>query len=116
MDHHIGRILGALEKSNKINDTVLVFLSDNGGTINTYSNNTPLRGWKYMFGEGGIRIPMIIAYADRLPRRQRKTGLVSAMDVMPLSLCAMNTLWNVRSDARITTGIALACNFACTKV
>ena len=83
MDHHIGRILGALEKSDKINDTLLVFLSDNGGTINTYANNTPLRGWKYMFGEGGIRIPMIIAYAGRLPKGQRKTGLVSAMDVMP---------------------------------
>ena len=89
MDHYIGKILDSLERSNQIENTVIVFLSDNGGTINTYANNSPLRGWKYMFGEGGIRIPMIVAMQGRLPAGQQRSGIVSGMDVMPTVLQAV---------------------------
>jgi len=83
MDANIGRILSALEKSGQMENTIIVFVSDNGGTINTYSNNAPLRGYKYMFGEGGIRIPMIISFPGRLPRKQTRDAMVSAMDIFP---------------------------------
>ena len=46
----------------------MIFISDNGGTINTYSCNAPLNGYKYMFGEGGIRIPLIVSMPSVLPR------------------------------------------------
>jgi arylsulfatase A-like enzyme len=83
LDLSVGRVLDALEKKGLTRNTIIVFLSDNGGTINTYSNNSPLRGYKYMFGEGGIRVPMIISWPDTLPNGRTAGGLVSAMDIFP---------------------------------
>lgn len=83
LDDSVGSILDVLEKTGQRENTIVVFLSDNGGTINTYSNNSPLRGYKYMFGEGGVRIPMIISWKGQLPEQQSRSALVSAMDIFP---------------------------------
>ena len=50
LDDSIGRLLETLEATGQRDNTIIVFLSDNGGTINTYANNQPLNGYKYMFG------------------------------------------------------------------
>lgn len=86
MDTGIGKILDALESSGEIENTIIIFLSDNGGTINTYARNEPLNGYKYMFGEGGIRIPMIISYPSKITQRQTVHQLVSGMDILPTIL------------------------------
>ncbi len=89
LDECIGQILQALEDARTLGHTIIVFISDNGGTINTYANNGALRGYKYMFGEGGIRVPMIISWPGKLPVNKTNSSMVSAMDVMPtiLDLC-----------------------------
>ncbi len=86
LDDNVGRLLDTLDRSGVRDNTLVIFLSDNGGTINMYANNTPLRGYKYMFGEGGIRIPMIVSWPERLPRARQNSALVSAMDVYPTVL------------------------------
>ena len=86
LDDNLGRLLDAIDKTGEKDNTVVVFVSDNGGTINTYANNGPLNGWKFMFGEGGLRIPMIIAAPGRLPGGQQLAGMTSAMDVVPTVL------------------------------
>ncbi len=86
MDDGIAKIIETLEATGQKENTIIVFLSDNGGTINTYSNNAPLRGYKYMFGDGGIRIPLVVVWPSKLPRGERRAGLVSAMDVCPTLL------------------------------
>lgn len=83
MDNGIGRILDALESSGELENTIIVFLSDNGGTINTYAQNNPLNGFKYMFGEGGIRIPMIISYPKKIHQRNNVEQTVSGLDILP---------------------------------
>lgn len=83
LDDGVGRILQSLTDTGQRDDTIVVFLSDNGGTINTYSNNAPLRGYKYMFGEGGVRIPIIISWPGHVPQGQKRHGLASGMDVFP---------------------------------
>ncbi|MGY8768018.1 MAG: sulfatase family protein [Pirellulales bacterium] len=83
MDDGITQILDTLEKTGQRENTIVIFLSDNGGTINTYSNNTPLRGYKYMFGEGGVRIRMIVSWPGKLPKQQTRSSLASAMDLFP---------------------------------
>lgn len=83
LDDSVGQILDALEETGQRENTIVVFLSDNGGTINTYSNNAPLRGYKYMFGEGGVRIPMILSWKGELPSGETRSALVSAMDIFP---------------------------------
>ncbi len=86
MDDGIVRILDTLEKTGQTENTIVVFLSDNGGTINTYSNNAPLRGYKYMFGEGGVKIPMIVSWPGQIPKGENRFGLTSAMDIFPTLL------------------------------
>jgi arylsulfatase B len=86
LDDGIARVLKALDETGQRENSIVVFLSDNGGTINTYANNTPLRGYKYMFGEGGVRIPMIISWPGRLPEGRQLAGLASGMDVFPTVL------------------------------
>ena len=83
LDDNIGRLLKTLDETGQRKDTVIVFMSDNGGTINTYSNNTPLRGYKYMFGEGGVRIPIIVSWPGHLPQSETRHRIVSGMDVFP---------------------------------
>ncbi len=89
LDDGIGRILDSLEKTDQRKNTLVIFLSDNGGTINTYANNTPLRGFKYMFGEGGVRIPLVVSWLGQLPEGKTRDDLSSAMDVFPtiLEIC-----------------------------
>jgi len=86
LDDGIGKILKALDEIGQRENTIVFFLSDNGGTINTYANNTPLRGYKYMFGEGGVRIPMIVSWPGRLPQGETNDELSSGMDVFPTIL------------------------------
>jgi arylsulfatase A-like enzyme len=86
MDDGIAEILNSIEETGQRENTIVMFLSDNGGTINTYSNNAPLRGYKYMFGEGGIRIPLIVSWPGHLPTGKRNSSLVSAIDIFPTIL------------------------------
>lgn len=105
MDENIGRILAAVERSGQTEDTIVVFLSDNGGTINTYSCNAPLRGYKYMFGEGGIRVPMTISWPGHLPGNQTHDALVSAMDVFPTIMELAGGQTPPRRDGRSLVGL-----------
>lgn len=61
LDHHIGTILDAIDDSGQRDETLVVFMSDNGGHPE-YCSNAPLRGSKWNLYEGGIRIPMIVRW------------------------------------------------------
>ena len=66
MDRGIGRILDALKADGLEKDTIVVFLSDNGGAPEASSCNAPFRGAKRQHFEGGVRVPFIIRYpADK---------------------------------------------------
>ena len=58
MDQAVGRIVDFVQQNGLGNDTLIVFMSDNGGTLNS-TDNFPLREGKGAFQEGGIRVPMI---------------------------------------------------------
>jgi len=62
LDDGVGRILAWLKKSGKDQNTIVVFVSDNGGVTGewegeTVTDNTPLRSGKGTLYEGGVRIP-----------------------------------------------------------
>jgi arylsulfatase A len=63
VDDAVGRILYKLEKLKIAENTVIIFMSDNGGLLGT-TDNTPLRGGKSQAYEGGIREPMIIKWSN----------------------------------------------------
>ena len=84
MDDNIGRLITYLEKNELRDNTVIWFLSDNGGTIGSASNY-PLNGKKGVEFEGGHRVPMIINWPGKIKGGQKFDGLTSAMDIFPTS-------------------------------
>lgn len=72
LDHHVGELLAALQRTGKTDSTLVVFTSDNGGHPN-YAGNAPLRGSKWNLYEGGIRVPLLV----RWPAVARSGGVCS---------------------------------------
>lgn len=60
VDQSVGRVVSALEKAGKKENTLIIFTSDNGGFAGA-TNNSPLRANKGSHYEGGIRVPLIIS-------------------------------------------------------
>src|SRR6185503_19059739 len=85
----VGAVLGALRKHGLERDTLVFFLSDNGGpTKELTSRNDPFSGGKGQVLEGGIRVPFVISWPGRLPAGKVDDRPVSALDVLPTALAA----------------------------
>lgn len=82
LDQGVGQVIKKLEELNIREKTLVVYISDNGGSTPIYANNTPLRGSKYLLFEGGIRVPMIISSSQH-SQNKIYDGMVSAMDIFP---------------------------------
>lgn len=65
IDDGIGLISAKLEELGLAENTILIFSSDNGGELNVTSNS-PLRGGKSQLYEGGVRVPLIVRWPDRV--------------------------------------------------
>lgn len=83
LDESVGKVIGALEETGKIDNTIIIFLSDNGGMLNGISDNTPLRGGKGNPYEGGNRIPMIIQWKGKISPATTCDIPVIGMDLFP---------------------------------
>ncbi|MDT0551850.1 sulfatase-like hydrolase/transferase [Urechidicola vernalis] len=83
LDVNVGRIMAELKKQGIYENTVVVFLSDNGGPCtNNASINAPFNGQKGILLEGGIRVPFIISHPEKLKRGvYNKT--ITALDLTP---------------------------------
>jgi arylsulfatase A-like enzyme len=82
LDDAIGRLIGKLETSGLIENTLIVFMSDNGGA--TYTNTTdngPLRGGKITDFEGGTRVPFFMSWKGRIMPGSVYHSPVISMDV-----------------------------------
>lgn len=93
MDEAVGNVLTKLRTEKLEEDTLIFFVSDNGGptmrgtTVNG-SNNAPLRGSKRTTLEGGIRVPFVIAWKGRLPAGTTDDRPVIQLDIAPTALAA----------------------------
>lgn len=101
MDTSLGRILDALDEKQLASETVIVFVSDNGGVhwangkpgqvANDVpiTSNAPLRGGKAAHTEGGVRVPMIVRWPDQVPTG-KTDHLTHIMDIYPTLASACN--------------------------
>jgi arylsulfatase len=128
MDRNIGRVLDQFRASGRLDNTLVLFLADNGGcaeeniggeskaadpvpggpdSFTSYrrpwanSSNTPFRLWKQFTHEGGISSPFIAAWANGLPHRARPDATPGhVIDVLPTLLDAAGVQAPRRREGR----------------
>lgn len=119
MDHHVGRLVAHLQATGQYDNTVFVFLSDNGPEGSDYADAqiwlatqytqdidrlgakgaygipgpgwasasaSPLDTYKFYAGEGGIRVPLIIAGVAGMAQNQIQRSLTHVNDIVPTLL------------------------------
>lgn len=82
-DNAIGKVLDELKKRKLERNTIVVFVSDNGGARANSSDNGPLRDFKQSVYEGGIRVPLLISWPGRLRENTVSREPVMFLDIMP---------------------------------
>jgi arylsulfatase A-like enzyme len=89
MDDAIGRVLAKVRALGQEENTLIFFISDNGGpTASTTSNNGPLRGFKMTTFEGGTRVPFIAQWKGKIPAGKTYDLPVMNLDVLPTAIIA----------------------------
>lgn len=92
MDTNVGRVLDAIEALHLTENTLIVFVSDNGGLTvkdgkgTPATTNYPLRAGKGHLYEGGVRIPLIIQWKGHINKEFNQTNVVSTNDLYPTVL------------------------------
>ncbi len=89
MDEGLGRILDTLDELGIADDTIVVFLGDNGG-LSAHArggpaniHNAPLRSGKGSAYEGGVRVPFVVARPGQTDDGRRVSVPVTAIDLLP---------------------------------
>lgn len=100
MDRAIGRLLDRLDASGIADDTIVVYLTDNGGSQCNYGDNGALRGTKYTLWEGGIRVPFLVRWPGVAAARTVVSEPVSALDLTATFAAAAGLAENADDDGR----------------
>jgi arylsulfatase A-like enzyme len=87
MDDAIGAVIAKLKQTGVWQNTLLFFISDNGGPLAQTADNTPLRGGKHQDYEGGIRVPFVVCWPEKLKPGESQ-AVVSSLDILPTALVA----------------------------
>ena len=115
VDDHMGQIVGRLKKLGLRENTIVIFMSDNGHSVEDYQinvdnhssglpkgtnyganggggNTGKWRGHKAEFYEGGIRVPAIISWPAKIPKGVVRDQAITAMDWLPtiVELCGID--------------------------
>ncbi len=88
LDEKIGRIVKKIDQLGIREDTIIIFLSDHGHSVEERAffgggNAGPFRGHKFTLWEGGIRVPCIISRPGHLPQGQTRKQKATSMDILP---------------------------------
>ena len=81
MDWSVGEVLDALRKHGLAEKTLVLFVSDNGGT--SRGVNRPLRGHKGSTWEGGVRVPAIAWWPGKVPAGTSSDAICGMFDILP---------------------------------
>jgi len=81
IDDNVGRIINKLKELNLEENTIIVYLSDNGP--NGWRWNGGMRGKKGSIDEGGVRSPLFMSWKNTIPASKNITQIASAIDILP---------------------------------
>ena len=87
MDQNVAKVLAALKRSGKADNTIVVFTSDNGGE--RFSDTWPFIGHKGEVLEGGVRVPLMLRWPARIKPGSKSEQVMASMDFLP-TLLAMS--------------------------
>ncbi|HTL74548.1 MAG TPA: sulfatase [bacterium] len=82
LDDSVGRVVQALKDTGQLDNTIIVFLSDNGGLMGP-TVNAPLRDGKAFLYEGGVRAPLVISWPKHFAPAWCDVPVCAATDIMP---------------------------------
>ena len=106
LDDLVGDVLDAVEASGEADNTLIVFLTDNG-CASYYAGLCacePLRGGKLSHYEGGVRVPFLMTWPGQLPEGRVYRNMVSSLDIFPTVMAAAGG--ELRDD-RVYDGVDL---------
>src|SRR6476620_8385446 len=85
LDDNIGLVLKKLEDMGQLDNTIVVFTTDNGAETQTYPDGgiTPFKGQKLTTWEGGMRAPMVVRWPGHIKPGTVKTEIVASLDWLP---------------------------------
>lgn len=81
LDHSVGRVRAAVEEAGLSDNTLIVFLADNGPARD--GSAKPLSGGKYVTMEGGHRVPGIFYWSGQIPSGKVSKAMITSMDLLP---------------------------------
>jgi arylsulfatase len=85
MDDNIGYVLKKLEDMGQLDNTIVVFTTDNGAEVITYPDGgtTPFKGGKLTTWEGGMRAPLVVRWPDHIKPGTIKDQIFASLDWLP---------------------------------
>jgi arylsulfatase A-like enzyme len=106
IDHNMGRLEDMLRRTGLRDDTILIFMTDNGGTLGVKHFNAGMKAGKVTLWDGGHRVPMFVRWpAGDLGPPRDVDALTHVQDVLPtlIDLCKLNAPPDPKFD-----GVSLA--------
>jgi arylsulfatase A-like enzyme len=89
LDDNIGRLLNYLTANKLVDNSIIFFISDNGGAEYTHTtDNGRYEGGKNTEFEGGVKVPMIIRFPGKMAAGSRFSHMVSSMDIFTTSIAS----------------------------
>ncbi len=86
LDEAVGSVVAALKEKKQFENTLIFFCSDNGGPENLGANNGPLRDGKGTLYEGGVHVPALVHWPNKVPTGKMVDGLMHIVDLLPTLL------------------------------
>ena len=103
IDENVGRLESFLAREGLRENTVFIYLTDNGSTMGVRYYNAGMKGAKISLWEGGHRVPLFVRWPAGLPGRPRDEAMLTQVqDLLPtvLDLCGVAAPTNARFDGR----------------
>ena len=89
LDNQVGELMQAVKDLGLENNTIVIFTSDNGPHLEGgadpeyFNSNGPLRGYKRDVYEGGVRVPMLVRWPEKIEAGQKNDHVSAFWDVLP---------------------------------